>query len=236
MIEITTTRKQAKPSFVSCIYGKGGVGKTSLAATSPSPIFIDAEEGTKGLGARGIDIPVIQVNSWLEVGEAWNAVKTDESYETVVIDPTGAFMNLLIEEVKKGGSNPGTMNQDKWGKVKERFRAFIWAVKRSGRHVVFVAHEKIDKDEEIMLRSPEVSANMHKELVNLCDIVGHLRIEANDKRTLLVQPDSKYDAKDRFGILGNKIEDPNVSDMIRLIHSKWDDPPFEETKPEAKST
>jgi hypothetical protein len=170
-LELKMTTEMAAPSLVLCVYGQGGIGKTTLAASAPNPVFIDAEEGTKGLGSRGISVPVYQVKSWKEVQEAWGLIKNNPAFETVVVDPIGAFLNLLIDEVKGGNSD---MSLRLWGTAKERMRKFIWAVKLSGRHVIFIAHEGKDKDEEKILRSPELAANLSKELINLCDVVGHL--------------------------------------------------------------
>lgn len=233
-IEIKSTRdKSSLPTLVACIYGKAGIGKTSLGATAPDPIFIDAEDGTKGLGARGINVPVVKVNSWNDIRDAWLKIKDMKEYQTVVIDPTGAFMGLLIAHEKMGGTNPGVMNMNKWVTVKDKFRSFLWDIKRSGKHVLFICHEKIDKDDDSLLRAPDVSANMGTELVNLCDVVGHLRV-VDGKRILRVQPDEKNEAKDRFGILTSEIADPNITAIIKTIHNCWDEPPFETEKDKSK--
>ena len=222
MIEIKRTKDLDKPSLVMCVYGQGGVGKTTLATTAPRPVFLDAEEGTKALGARGIDVAVVRVKTWKDVQEAWGLISKSEDYDTVVVDPVGAFINLLIEEIKGGGD----MSIGKWGIAKDKMSKFIWAVKSSGKHVVFIAHESKDKDEDKMLRSPKLTANLSDDLVNLCDVVGHLRITKDGKRELLTQPRDKYAAKDRFDSLGVTNVDPNVTEMIARIHAKYSEEPF----------
>lgn len=226
VIQRTTDAKE--PSLVLCIYSQGGVGKTTLATTSPAPILLDSENGSKALGARGIDVPVIHLKSWSDVQDAWKLVKDDTTFQTVIIDPVGSFLDLLVENEKAGGD----MNLKKWGQAKERMRRFIWAVKDSGKHVVFVAHEKEEKDDEQVLRRPMLQANLWQELVNLCDVVGHLRIDGQGKRGLRVQPEQKYYAKDRFDALGGLVEEPNVTAIIAKIHAAYNKPPFEsEPKP-----
>jgi phage nucleotide-binding protein len=221
-VQIIRTSEMTKPSLVLTIYGQGGTGKTTLAATSPSPIFLDAEEGTKALGARGIDVPVVNVKHWKDVQEAWGLISASTDYQTVVIDPMDAFLNLLVEDLKGGGD----MTLQKWGFAKDRLRKFIWAVKKSGKHVVFVAHEDEKEDEGKLVRRPKLAANMSGELVDLCDVVGHLRVGEGGKRELLVQPTEKWVAKDRFAALGDKVAAPNVSEMVALIHAAYDKPPF----------
>lgn len=216
-IQILRTTELKEPRLIACIYGQGGVGKSTLAATSPSPIFIDAEQGTKAFAARGIDVPVAQVKSWDDVIEAFRLIKDDKSFETIVIDPVDRFLDLLIDKVRNGSD----MNLKKFGEVKDRMRRFIWAAKDSGKHVVFVAHETKDKDDDQQIRSPMLQVNLAKELVNLCDIVGHLRVDTEGKRSLRVQPEPKYEAKDRFDALGQLVQEPNVQSLISTIHAKF---------------
>lgn len=224
-IQIIRSTEQKEPRLVMTVYGPGGVGKTTLAATAPKPIFIDSEEGSKALGARGIDVPIINVKSWKDVGEAFALIKDSTDYQTVVIDPVDRFLDLLMDEVKNGGD----MNLKKFGEVKDRMKRFIWAVKGCGKHVVFVAHEAKAKDDDQQLRSPLLHVNLSDELVNLCDVVGHLRVDAEGKRSLRVQPEPKYVAKDRFGALSHLVTDPNIETIIKNIHARF------ETKPAVTS-
>ena len=223
-IQIIRTTEAKAPPVVMTIYGQGGTGKTTLATTSPKPILIDSEQGSKALGARGIDVPVVHVKSWSDVQEAWTLVRDSKEYETVVIDPIGEFLDLLLEQVKSGGD----MSLKKWGEAKDRMRKFIKAIKESGKHVVFVAHEKEEKDDEQVLRRPLLQANLWQELANMCDVVGHLRVDAQGKRTLRVQPEPKVYAKDRYAALDELIQEPNIAKMVEKIHAAYNKPPFED--------
>jgi len=220
-IQIKKTSQMEMPSLVLTIYGNGGVGKSTLAASAPSPVFIDAEEGTKAFGARGIDVAVANVKTWADVQEAWGLIR-ESDYETIVIDPIGVFLNLLIEQEKKGGN----MSIQKWGFVKDKMRKFIWTAKDSGKHVIFVAHEKEQQDEQSILRRPDLAANLAQELVNMCDVVGHMRIDDKGVRCLLVQPENKYVAKDRFDALDHIEKNPTVAKIIEKVHKAYTDAPF----------
>ena len=237
-IKIVRSLDQEKPSLVMCIYSKGGVGKSTLAATAPRPIFIDAEEGTKGFKVRGIDVPVVHVKTWDEVNEAWRMLKDSTDYDTIIIDPIDQFLDLLIEQVRGGGQ----MNLKLWGEVKDRMSRFTRLTKNSGKHCLFVAHEDKDKDEEKQLRKPLLKANLSETLVNLCDVVGYLQIGSSDERSLCVQPKPGFEAKDRFAVLGDIIKVPDLSkfnantvavpgtiaSIVASIHALYDEPPFKD--------
>jgi len=222
-VEIKRTSTMTAPSLVLCVYGQGGVGKTTLAATAPKPIIIDSEEGVKAFRARGIDVPYIAVSSWKDVREAWKLIQESDEYETIVVDPVGVFMNLIIDDVSGGGS----MNIGKWGTAKKNMREFIWAIKSSGKHAVFVAHEEETPDEDALIRAPKMATKLSSELVDMCDVVGHLRVGEGGQREMLVQPDTKYKAKDRYDAFDVILENPNITEMITAIHAKYEEPPFE---------
>ena len=199
------------------IFGVGGAGKTTLATTAPKPIFIDAEDGTKALGARGIDVSVVSVKTWNDVREAWTLIKSKPEYETIVIDPTGQFLEMLIESIAGGGG----MDLKKWGDAKAKFRKFLWEVKQSGKNVLFIAHDDQKSDDQSVIHAPKVSANLSTELVNMSDIVGFMYVN-NNQRYLRIQPALKIVAKDRFDTGKDVIENPNVSEIIALVHKKFE--------------
>lgn len=216
-VQIQQTSQLTKPALIMVCYGLGGAGKTTLATTAPAPVFIDGEESTKALGARGIDVPVINVKTWNDVREAWTLIKDKKDYKTVVIDPTGQFMELLIESIAGGGA----MDLRKWGDAKSRFRKFLWEVKSSGKNVIFIAHDDKKSDDQSILRSPKVSANLSDELVNMADIVGYMFVH-NNQRFLRIQPSLKIIAKDRFDLGKEVIENPNLTEIIEMVYKKFE--------------
>ena len=50
---MNTMDKIVKPSILMCVYGEGGVGKTTFCSTAPNPIMADCENGAKYFGLRG---------------------------------------------------------------------------------------------------------------------------------------------------------------------------------------
>lgn len=101
--EISTSAKNKPTAAV--IYGPPGVGKTSVGAATPSPVFLidDQEDGIGTLKASKLvaaDIPVLPAaSSWEDVLDALSALEGDHTYRTLVIDTFGGLERLCHEYV-----------------------------------------------------------------------------------------------------------------------------------------
>lgn len=140
----------ARPQKV-VIYGAEGVGKTTLAAAFPNPLFIDTEGGTSHMDVRRISKP----QSWDEFIAVLNEVATTSGLcETLVIDTADwaeqmAVTHLLTKYKKAGIEEFG------YGKgyvyLSEEFSRMLAALDKciaSGIHVVVTAHAKMRKFEQ----------------------------------------------------------------------------------------
>lgn len=66
-----------------CVYGLEGVGKSTFAASAPSPIFLGAEDGTSELDVKRFPQP----QNWADVMEAIaELTRNEHDYKTLVID------------------------------------------------------------------------------------------------------------------------------------------------------
>jgi len=212
-----------KPSILMVVYGEGGVGKTTFAATAPRPIIADCENGSKYFGLRGIETDVAMIDSWADMQEFLELALTDK-YDTVVIDPIGELMEKLIRYmVTKADSKlvqkDGNPTMAGWGWLKQTMRTFLKVMRDSGKNIVIVAHVQEKDDEGRLVKRPMVATKLSEELVNLVDVVGYMTT-VNDastgetKRVIIVDPSSdKYVAKDRTGRLGKYIE-PDFTKIV----------------------
>ena len=131
------------------VYGTHGVGKTSFAASAPSPIFIQTEDG---LGL--IDAPTFGLlRSMDEVMQAIGSLYSqDHQYQTVVLDSADHLENLVWAQACKDNEwnsieQPGygrgyVAALDQWRLVIEGLRALRDDKKMT---VLIIAHSQINR-------------------------------------------------------------------------------------------
>jgi hypothetical protein len=78
-----------------CIYGAEGVGKTSLAAKMPEPLFLDTEGGTSRLNVRRI-----KISSWEElISTVKEIIEHPEVCKTLVVDTADWAESLCVDYI-----------------------------------------------------------------------------------------------------------------------------------------
>jgi len=133
------------------IFGTGGVGKTTLAAHPPSPIFIDLEDGTRSLNVARDS----SVETWddLRGKLAGLASSPPPGVKTVVIDTATAAEEFAKEHVianrrTEKGHSVESIEGFGWGKgwqyVYEEFTGLLADLDRliqKGLNVCLIAHD-----------------------------------------------------------------------------------------------
>lgn len=148
MLNISSGRI-ARPQKV-VLYGVEGIGKTSLAAQCPEPLFIDTEGGTSHLDVRRLQKPA----SWDEfLALVKEVAATPDACKSLVIDTADWSEQLATEYICAKYNQPG-IESFGYGKgyayLAEEFARLLAAcdeVIRSGKNVVITAHAKMRKQE-----------------------------------------------------------------------------------------
>lgn len=214
---------------VATIIGDAGLGKTSLAATFPKPIFIRAEDGLSSIPESLRPDAFPRLNSVEDLWEQLTAlIKEDTEYDTLVVDSVTALEVLFSEHVletdpKKpkglqqahGGYGAG---RDMVASLHRRLRKAAERLVERGMNVVFVAHadtmriEPPDADPytKYTMRLHEKSMQPY---VDNVDLVGFLRLEtfvmgegdrkkavSDGTRQLVCHAVASNVSKNRFGI------------------------------------
>lgn len=148
-----TSGKIIRPQKV-CIYGPEGIGKSSLAAQFPDPLFCDTEGGTHQLDVKRLDKPT----SWNMLTSQIAFVKSNpSSCSTFVLDTADWAEQLCSDFVIARASNPKITGIEDFGYGK----GLIYMAEETGRllnalsellevgiNVVLVAHAVMRKFEQ----------------------------------------------------------------------------------------
>ena len=194
--ELTTTQP------ISCmIYGQPGTGKTTLALSSDKPVLIDLDKGLHRVETR-FRCPSLQVDNYKQILEL---LQSDEikPFNTIVIDTLGKLIDRMGDYVAL--NNPkykqadGTLAMKGWGAVKIQFQNLVKQIFNMNKSVIFVAHEKEDKDGDTRFVRPDVAGSSGKDIIKELDLMGYVEMRGN-KRTVSFTPSEKFYAKNSLGL------------------------------------
>ena len=195
----TIQRGQLRSSLRHLFYGPEGVGKSSLAANAPAPLFLDIEGGADNLDAARYpfrDEPGGHVPR--ELDEVTAAIEDlianpGHGYETLVIDTIDALEALVHKHICKANGK-GTVEDFGFGKgynvALDEFRrlfALLDTIRGQGVQVVLVGHSfvKTFKNPEgedfdrYQLRVHEKAGGLIKEW---CDVVGFIHFDGGSAK------------------------------------------------------
>jgi len=183
------------------IYGQPGLGKTTLALSAPTPVLLDFDKGVHRVHPEH-QTETLQVESWQDVLDVIN----DGSlvpFQTIVIDTASKMLDCmslyLISKNPKLGKSNGALTLQGYGERKAEFNSFVKKLTSLGKHVIFVAHEKEEKNNEIKEVRPEVGGSSGTDLYKDLDLIGYMESIGN-QRTVSFSPTEKYYAKNACGL------------------------------------
>ena len=204
------------------IYGTEGVGKSTLAAQFPSPLFIDVEGGTDQMDVRRIERPA----TWADLVDVVNEVaKNPGICETLILDTADYAETMCIKHILKKYHKTGiedfgygkgyTFVGEEWLKLMEAFDA----VKDAGMNVTIIAHakqRKVEQPDQIgaydhweMKLTKQVGPLLKEwaDLLLFCNYKTNVIVTENNshkaqggKRVMYTSHNPAWDAKNRNGL------------------------------------
>lgn len=226
--------------------GEGGMGKTTLAASFPSPIFVRVEDGLLALGAAAPDAFPVAQSSQEVVEQLYALGREDHHYRTVVIDSV-TKLNVMIEQeiVAADPKKPGSINQANGGygagmaAAAERHRQIKSTcdqlLQRKGMNVVFIAHadsetvELPDQDPytRYTLRIGKRAVTHYSDDV---DLVGFIKLKtfttgsgerkkaiSDGTRIITCYPTANHVSKNRFAITDDLIFEQGTNPLAPYL-------------------
>lgn len=204
------------------IYGPEGIGKSTLAAMWPNPIFVDLEGGTNQLPVVRLETP----SSWSMLRAELTAIKNREvPCSTVVIDTMDAAERMCAEYIM---ARDGKKSIEEWGYGKGytilqeefgRLLDYLTDTAASGINVVVLGHSTMRKFERpdesgaydrFELKLTKQVSPMVKEwadMVLFCDYKTYVETNKAGKakatggaRVIRTTHAPTWDAKNRFGL------------------------------------
>lgn len=224
-IKLTTTSQAAIDSGLKfLIHGPAGIGKTTLAATTGEPtLIISAESGL--LALRGYDIPVIEIQTWQDLVDAYNFVLLSpdaKQFKWIALDSLTEIAEVCLGVEKAKSADPrqayGTL-RDKVFDLIRKFRDL------PGRNVYFVCQQTREKEESTgaVLFVPSMpgkalgqGAPFHFDEVFSMRLVS--TADGQLVRALQTNRDLQHEAKDRSGCL-DMLEPANLAHIAAKIRA-----------------
>lgn len=179
----------------SLIYGQPGIGKTTLGLSAPDPLLLDFDNGAHRVDPRHLT-PMVQVESWDDVLDVLD--EDLSSFKTLVIDTAGKMLDFmsayLIKNDSKLGMRDGSLTLKGYGARKIMFITFLAKVSQMQKHLVFVAHEREERDGDNKIVRPEIGGSSSGDLIKELDLVGYMEAQGK-QRTISFDPCEKFYAK-----------------------------------------
>lgn len=190
-LKFTTTIKML-------IYGQPGIGKSTMALSTPNPVLFDFDGGVQRVNVA-FQCPTLQVESWDEALQAIEELKTGSvPCNTIVIDTAGKMLDFMSDYIMRNDPKmrmrDGSLSLKGYGARKVMFQNFLREVTMMGKHIVFVAHEREEKDGETKIVRPEIGGSSAGDLMKELDLVGYVQAVGPD-RTVYWTPQEKFYAK-----------------------------------------
>ncbi len=230
-IDLKTLSKPSGQRPIICtLFGEGGMGKTTLAAMFPNPVFIRTEDGTASLAGNDNVSLFPLATSTQDVLDAIEALATQKhDHKTLVIDSITQLATMVEAEIVAADPKAKSINQAGGGygagysAAAEKHRQIRdWAgslAYEKGLNIVFIGHADTE-----MLDLPDMDAfarytvRMHKKSLphytDNVDLVGLIRLKtlirggegdkkraiSTGEREIICHPQASSVTKNRFNV------------------------------------
>lgn len=213
-------RPSPKMTKIACtIYGKGGVGKTTLLGTMPGQgLVLDVpqiEGGTMVLADQEDHVDVLSVDEWDQFQYAYDALNqglvsphTNVRYQWVAIDSLSAAQALAKRKALSERSiadAPKQVSQGDWGRIGQLMSELFYTFGKLNMHTIYTSQENLRESGDIHEYQPAISPMSLDALHPNQFLIGRLYLaevpneagEIVEERRMRVRPSERYFTKVR---------------------------------------
>ena len=202
---------QVQTTIKALLYGQPGIGKTTDALSAPYPVLLDFDNGVHRVNVAH-QTPTLQVSSYNDFLEVMQSGEL-APFKTIVIDTAGKMLDYmgawLIQNDPKLGQRDGSLSLTGYGARKAEFIRVLKSISIMGKHIVFVAHEREEKEGDQKIIRPEIGGSSAGDLIKELDLVGYVQA-IGKQRTISFDPCEKFYGKNTCNL-------PSVINIPRLI-------------------
>lgn len=200
------------------IAGFPGIGKTTLALSSPKPLYIDVD-----LSAERINREVLNLAAGITQPRDYDELRRDlglgcsdmelqrikkelSNFETIVVDTGGKLLTIMGNYGKKiepkYGQRDGSLSLKGYGWLGKEFQRFLdHIIYELDKHIVIVFHTVEEKDGDDTKLRIKAEGSSKNNVWEVMDLGGFMEMRGN-VRTIGFSNCERYFAKGTRGIHG----------------------------------